>query len=237
MYRRVRAPPGAPKRPQVPSITEGCRQVAAATITISASQSGEQAGEAGWASLVGFPNQSERTNQHQLSTAPNCTNQHAIGGANPGPSRGRCLGGCWVVEAARITDGLQLLPRQSILHGNLVSCCVWPHHSVSQRGNLGIAAHTCCTRVLGDELKLTQRLADVNCYHNHSVPIHRGGIVLFVVCFLPWVFQGIFGLAKTITLARCKLSNNSLKSGICIVTQYQRVLKDKKRACLPWFLL
>lgn len=52
-----------------PCIGEGCMRVAAATASISLSQSGEHAGEPSRASLAGLSNQSKSTNQHPLSKA------------------------------------------------------------------------------------------------------------------------------------------------------------------------
>lgn len=69
-----------------------------------------------------------------------------------------------------------------------------------------------------------------------AVPIRRGETGCVVIRFLPCVFQGIFYLAKTVTLPQYKLCNNSLKSGICIVTPTvpENIKKKKKWPWLSW---
>lgn len=54
-----------------------------------------------------------------------------------------------------------------------------------------------------------------------------------VIHFLPYVFQGIFYLARTVTLLQYKLCNNSLMSGICVVTPtiLENIKKKKALDC------
>lgn len=67
-----------------------------------------------------------------------------------------------------------------------------------------------------------------------TVPIRHGETGFVAIRFLPCVFQGIVYLATTVTLPQYKLCNNSLKSGLCVITPTvpENIKKGKKK--WPW---